>query len=284
MSLYCTVAPGKVNLLLSVTRKREDGYHDLETIFYPIRTPTDSLSLTMLEHDGLELSCTDPSLSCDSKNLCWRAAELYAESAGITPRWHIHLEKNIPIAAGLGGGSSNAAAVLRLLQDACASLLSQEKLQEIALRLGADVTFFLSPRPSLARGVGEVLYPINDALGDLPLTIAAPCFPVSAAWAYQNLKRIAPASEERRVAMLQALRLGDWVACGNMLYNDLSPALYEKFPLLKMIRECMFSAGASGAEISGSGPTLFAVSKDNRTAAAVAAAVKSAFGDAVKVF
>ncbi len=244
--------PAKVNLYLRITGKRPDGYHEIETLFYPVLSLFDTI--TICEAPGLCVECSAPGVPADERNLVWKAAKAYADSAGITPVWKIKIKKNIPVAAGLGGGSSDAAATLRLLQQEYASL-NKEKLVEIAAKLGADVPFFLEPLPAIGRGIGEILEPV-ELPPDIPVKIHAPGFPVSAAWAYRHAK---PAQNPPDInEIIVAFQKQDLEKAGELLHNDLAPALYEKFPYLRILKEEL-SQNSFGAEITGSGPTLFSI-------------------------
>ncbi len=242
-------APAKINLRLKVTARRVDGYHELETVFLPLSEPADLVELTIVP-GGLSFSCSEPSLGGDD-NLCCKAAKLYSAASGIAPEWRFHLTKNIPVAAGLGGGSSDAAAVLRLLNRRYQAL-SGEELAAMALRLGADVPFFLDPRLALATGVGEKLTPLKMEIPNMSLLLVNPGFPVSAAWAYRHLDpaTIGPAPEAGENLLAD-------------IYNDLEPAVLAKFPILVHLKELLLECGATTACMSGSGPTFFALFADS---------------------
>ena len=265
--------PAKVNLFLKVTGKRPDGYHMLETLFLPFDGVADSLTLA----DGpAGVRCTVAGAELPDNLVC-RAAEAYAERAGIAPAWEFALEKHIPVAAGLGGGSSDAAGTLKLL-NARYGKFSADELAEIAVKLGADVPFFLDPRPAWATGIGEELRPLT-AVPDLPLVVVNPGFPVSAKWAYTHLApaRIGPADKVRTAALETALASGDARAVAEALHNDLEYALYDKFPLLAILREFMLKHGALGAIVSGSGSSLFGVCADSAGSGQLADALAAGF-------
>ena len=272
----------KTNLFLKVTGKRPDGYHLLQTLFLPLPGVADELTL----RDGA------PGVRCSSgnvlfpDNLVCRAAQLYAETAGIAPAWNFILEKNIPIAAGLGGGSSDAAGALKLLNERY-GCFSAEELAAMALKLGADVPFFLTPRPAWASGIGEdfrYLAPLKEMP---PVLVVNPAFPVSAKWAYTHLapERITPASPKSMERMEQALIAADWEGVAREVHNDLAPALYRKFPLLVLLRDFLTAHGALCAEVSGSGSSLFAIGSDQAACHRLAEALRSDFeGGSIRVF
>jgi len=256
--------PGKLNLYLKVTRKRTDGYHELDTLFIPTPKVTDTITLTMAKQ--LTVTSNNDVVPSGKTNICYQAAQAYAIAAKINATWHIHLEKHIPIAAGMGGGSSDAAALLRLLQQHYQAL-NNDELKAIALSLGADVPFFLNPGVARGNGVGEQLTAIAGEFPSLPLLIIYPHFPVSAGWAYRNLDaaNIAPAPINAIDELLNAWRGREWHKMGELFYNDLGITLFNKFPILSMLRDKLFNYGACGVEVSGSGSTIFALFNDNET-------------------
>ncbi|MDD5598141.1 MAG: 4-(cytidine 5'-diphospho)-2-C-methyl-D-erythritol kinase [Victivallaceae bacterium] len=252
--------PAKINLFLKVTGRCENSYHSLRTLFLPLDAPSDEIKIDFTAAPGISISCALPGVPSDERNLCWKAASGYAAAAEINPNWQITVNKNIPVAAGMGGGSSDAAAVLRTLNEHYRKLGDAE-LAAAALRCGADVPFFLSPRLALASGVGDILeYPEID-FPEIPLLLINPGFPISAAWAYRNLAREnigeLPAEFERKI--LNALQHAELEKLSALIFNDLSPACYKKFPLLKTLKSELLKTGAAAAEITGSGPTVFAL-------------------------
>ncbi|MBO7147732.1 MAG: 4-(cytidine 5'-diphospho)-2-C-methyl-D-erythritol kinase [Lentisphaeria bacterium] len=258
-------APGKINLYLEIKGKRPDSYHELLTLFYPVTTFTDLVQVEFSDTACTALSCSAPGVPVDQKNICCKAADKYFDAAGMkNPGLHIHIEKKIPVAAGMGGGSSDAAAVLLLLQQKFQAL-TPSQLAETALAIGADVPFFLNPKPALARGRGEQLSPV-DLPDHLPLLILPTLFPVSAAWAYRywnQYKDHAPASSDPEL-LIRTLQKKDFAAAGKLLRNDLAPAVVQKFPVLTLCTELFAKTGGS-VLLSGSGPTLFALYPDFET-------------------
>lgn len=280
-------SPAKVNLFLKVTGKRTDGYHELETLFLPLETPADEIVIhARPAGQGLSLGSTMPELPLDQGNICWKAAAAWCAAAGVAPDFHIHIAKVVPVAAGLGGGSANAATVLLgLNRHYAARPLSPEVLAEIAVKIGADVPFFLAARPAVARGIGEQLDYLDFDPAAIPILVVAPDFPVSAAWAYRHLDpaAIGPAPGELD-RMLEAIRSRDWQACGRLLRNDLAAALFDKFPLLTMLRDDLLAGGACGATVSGSGPSLFAVCPDRNQAETLAGMLQEKYGNSLRSF
>ena len=272
----------KINLRLKVTRKRADGYHELDTIFVPLPFPADNIVIKEQARSGVSFfSPAFPDVPAEN-NLAVKAALSYAAAAGIEPHWHIGLDKTVPVAAGLGGGSADAAAVLKLL-DTRYKAVNRSELEKIAVKLGADVPFFLWNRPMRARGIGEKLeeFALPDNMPEILMIF--PGFPVSARWAYQALAKenIFPdegvTAEDFRKAFAHP-EGADWEY---LVRNDLAFAVREKFPLVEIIRKALLDNGAWCAQVSGSGSSLFALFPDTETAGKAAAALRqSALGTA----
>jgi 4-diphosphocytidyl-2-C-methyl-D-erythritol kinase len=252
--------PSKINLFLKVTGRCDNSYHTLRTFFAPLCEPADEIKIDFNSESGISINCDTPGVPCDERNLCYKAASKYAKFCGLEPSWEITLHKNIPVAAGMGGGSSDAAAVLRLLNDEYKKLSGSE-LSSIALECGADVPFFLNPRPALAAGVGEVFEYPEINFPEIPLLLINPKFPISAAWAYKNLSPniIGKLDSGFESKFLDALSKADLKKLASLIHNDLAVAAYEKFPLLLILKHRLLDCGAVAAEISGSGPTMFAL-------------------------
>jgi 4-diphosphocytidyl-2-C-methyl-D-erythritol kinase len=254
--------PCKVNLFLSVDGRRADGYHLLSTLFLPLPCPSDALELRFDAAPGIAFSCDNPELPSGPENLCVKAAQAYCALCGLAPTLALRLGKRIPVAAGLGGGSSDAAATLLLLNRRY-GLLDGAALHALAAALGADVPFFLEPSPSVAHGVGELLEPLPFEVAPLPLLLVFPRFPISAAWAYKNLAWDAAKADartlEEAVGALRARSMPDLAA---FLRNDLSHSVRRKFPLVGLIERDLKAAGALAAQVSGSGSSLFALFPD----------------------
>lgn len=261
-------AVSKLNLYLKVTARRPDRYHELATLFLPLGCPADRITIDFDAEPGIRVKSSLPGLPENLENLAGRAALAFADAAGLRPAWSIRLEKEIPVAAGMGGGSADAGTVLAMLAVHYGGV-SKTELAALALTLGADVPFFLAPRAAVATGVGDRIAPIEGRLSIPPLLVVNPHFPVSAKWAYTNLDRarIGDDPERRLPRLIEALRGGDAEAAASLLYNDLAFALYEKFPLLRQLRDLMNANGALNSQITGSGPTMFAVCRtiDDRT-------------------
>ncbi|HTV75636.1 MAG TPA: 4-(cytidine 5'-diphospho)-2-C-methyl-D-erythritol kinase, partial [Candidatus Baltobacteraceae bacterium] len=219
----------------------------------------------------------------DSKNLVFRAAEKFLSAAGISDDVKIHLEKKIPLAAGLGGGSGNAATTLLALNKLFGNPLPSEKLFEIAATLGSDIPFFLQNRPALATGRGEIIQPLENfpALCGSAFLLIHPGFGISTPWAYQNLARFPealngkPGRAKELVGKLQAENLAGAVGA---FYNSLEAPALDKFLILGLFQEFLRANGALAALMSGSGSTTFAIAENISDAESLAEKFKSKFG------
>jgi 4-diphosphocytidyl-2-C-methyl-D-erythritol kinase len=275
-------SPCKVNLLLNILRKRPDGFHELETIMQPVGV-YDHLTFTRAGVK-LELTCSEPTLPTDAGNLVYRAAARFLETAGIRDGVHLHLEKRIPLAAGLGGGSGNAATTLLGLNELFGSPLSPAQLQTITASLGSDIPFFLQTKPALATGRGENIESLDNfpALQGAWLFLIHPGFGIATAWAYQQLARFPSALNGRAgrarelVGLLQST---DLRAAGAAFYNSLEAPALEKYPLLSLFQEFLRAEGADATLMSGSGSTTFALIKGQAAAERIAEQFKAKFGD-----
>lgn len=249
--------PGKINLFLEIKGKRPDSWHELLTLFYPVGTLSDRVELRF-GGEGIRIECPTPGVPANEDNLMAKAAKAFYAAAGEPcPGLEIKLEKHIPVAGGMGGGSSDAGAVLNLLQRHSGISLSPEKLAEAALSVGSDVPFFLDPVPSVGRGRGELLQ--KAALPDrLPLLLIPGVFPISAAWAYRHWLDVPRSGRYDLDALLRALSSGDYVGAGGLLCNDLQGAAVRKFPLLARFCELLRESGGAPL-MSGSGSTMFAL-------------------------
>jgi 4-diphosphocytidyl-2-C-methyl-D-erythritol kinase len=274
-------SPCKVNLLLNILGKRADGFHELETVMQPV----DFCDELAFERGGskIRLSCSDKRLPVDSKNLVHRAATAFLQAAKISGGVKIHLEKKIPLAAGLGGGSGNAATTLLALNELFGQPLATEKLYEIAATLGSDIPFFLQDKPALATGRGEKIQPLENfhALRGKAFLLIHPGFGISTPWAYQNLARFPAAlngKKGRAQKLISLLQTGDLKSAAAGLYNSLEAPALEKFPILELFQEFLRANGAQAALMSGSGSTTFAIVKNISTSQSLAEKFKSKFG------
>ncbi len=280
MVMIHAVAPSNINLVLKVIRRRQDGYHEIESLFVPFQEPGDELQLEIIDDNTNAISLTPDTalVPSDLSNLAGRAAAEYCRTAGITDSIAIRLKKRIPVAAGMGGGSADAATVLSTLQKYyCA--LSEKALAALALSLGADVPFFLRPEPAICRGIGEIFEPLGKGFPPLPALIVNPGFPIRAAWAYQHAdpSRFGELPSFHLPELLQAWRANDFEGVAHLLHNDLAFGCYAKFPILRLIRDFLLRSGAVGVNITGSGPTIFAIASNSNEAGRICTEVQSAF-------
>lgn len=245
--------PGKLNLYLTVGERRDsDGRHLIRTVFYPFWRVVDTVEVgRSTPGSGLSIRTTGREIPGEeSDNLALRAVDGYCGRLGIQPDFEIRLHKAIPVAAGMGGGSSDAAAAL-LEVNRLEKRASEEELQEIAALLGADVPFFLNPVPSLATGVGDILEPL-ESFPELNLLVIYPGVHSPVAWAYQNWRR----PDGLRPPEWPPPKDCDW---GGFLWNDLGFAVAERYPEVRNALDDITSCGARSCIVSGSGSAVFGV-------------------------
>jgi len=275
-------SPCKVNLLLNVLGKRADGFHELETVMQPVPV-CDELQFTR-EGQSIELTCNHPSLPVDSTNLVYRAAAAFLQAARRSEGVRIHLEKRLPLAAGLGGGSGNAACTLLGLNELFSEPLTARQLEDIAAVLGSDVPFFLQNQPALATSRGERITPLDffPALRGVFILLIHPGFGIATAWAYQALARHPealngrPGRAQELVSLLQS---GDLAAAADEFYNSLEAPALNKYPLLALVQEFLKANGAAAALMSGSGSTTFALVIDQNAAEQLRENFQAKFGE-----
>lgn len=260
------LAPAKINLSLRVLGRRDDGFHEIESLIVPI-TLADEITITAAPGAGLSLACSDPSLPTGPENLVYRAAEIYCAHTRMAADFQIDLVKRIPHGAGLGGGSSDAAAVLLALN---AGRFPAETLAGLAAQLGSDVPFFVYEQAAICRGRGERVE--RTAFPErLPLLLLKPPFPVPTPWAYRHWRDSAEMPGVRYAA--QEFPWGE-------LVNDLERPVFAKYLPLAALKSWLLEQPAvAGALMSGSGSTVFAVLKDPAEGEALALEAKAFFGE-----
>jgi 4-diphosphocytidyl-2-C-methyl-D-erythritol kinase len=247
-------APAKLNIRLKVTGRRDDGYHELVSIMIPIDL-FDRLELNETREPGITLVCEGMQLPTDDNNLVYRAARSFFSLTGLREGIAIKLSKKIPVAAGMGGGSSDAAATLLALNEMWSRPLSFHELCKTAVELGADVPFFLVGKPCLAQGIGEILEPLKDWPKCWYLIVRPPVA-VSTSWVYGNLKLQLTTGEYDYIK--QTLNDAP-VSVSQILENDLEEVTSAAFPIIETIKKRLIQAGAQGALMTGSGPGVFGV-------------------------
>ena len=260
-------APAKINLGLHVLRRRPDAFHDLSTVFYPL---TWHDRLHVCDAGEITLTCSDPALSTGPQNLVIRAAAGLAEFGSSNLGAAMHLEKCLPIGAGLGGGSSDAAAALKLLGRLWELDICEDEWQRLALSLGSDVPFFLNPVPSHAQGRGELLSPLTKYVLPFAIVVAVPPVSVSTAWAF---RQVVP-REINREDLAVVVRSNDLDRWKRSLINDFEPIVRAAYPAVDRALQWLNSAGAVYVGLTGTGSAVYGVFA--RTADAEAAALEGA--------
>lgn len=249
-------AYGKINFSLDVLGRRENGYHDLKMIMQQIDLK-DIITLKDIE-EGVVIECDNPNVPTDTSNLVYKAYEILSERYDINRGIHIKIEKNIPVAAGLAGGSSNAAAVLKGLNKLWNLDLSTEELMDIGVNIGADVPYCMMGGTALAEGIGEILTPLNK-FSDKLILIANPNIEVSTAYVYNNLKLDEIKEHPNTETLIKAIKEDDLETLSRNMMNLLESVTIERYPVIKDIKDKMIKNNALGSLMSGSGPTVFGV-------------------------
>ncbi len=258
----------KINIGLHVLGKRDDGYHSIATIFAPIGFCD---CIVFEPSEALHVQMVPPYDIPEQENLAWRAAMLLRRQLGYTSGAKITIAKHIPPGSGLGGGSSNAACVLCGLLTLWRVSLTDEELYNIALKLGSDVPFFLSPRLAYAQGRGEQIRPLPPMRERIVLLVL-PSFQISTAWAYAALNRFGEHSSPRLLGdALLASELDDSLLT-SVCTNDFEPVVFSAYPELALVKEQLYNLGAHYASLTGTGSALFGFF-ESRAAALHAAAV-----------
>lgn len=250
-------ARAKINLTLDVLGRRDSGYHDVEMIMQQIGM-YDLVTVAKTETAEIRLTCSDAFLPLDDKNLAYRAAKIMMDKFDLKCGFDIHIEKNIPIAAGLAGGSTDAAAVIKGINTLCALDLSTEEMQHIGFTLGADVPFCFLEGCAIARGLGEELTPIRG-FEHAWMVLVKPSFGVSTKDVYTNLKLDQIENRPETLKMVEALEKQSRHEILSGLCNVLETVTLEMHPKVSDIKALLTSFGAEGVLMSGSGPTVFGV-------------------------
>lgn len=257
-------AYAKINLGLDVLRRREDGYHDVRMIMQSVGL-YDKLTLKKITKDEILLNSNVGSLPNNEKNLVYKAISLIKQECGITSGVKADLEKNIPMAAGMAGGSTDAAAALIGMNKLFDLGLSQEKLMELGVKIGADVPYCIMGGTALSEGIGEVL----TQLPPMPhcyILIAKPRISVSTRFVYENLEANKLPYHPDIDGMIEAIKQDDLSGVTDRLSNVLETVTEKKYPIISQIKKAMVEAGALNSLMSGSGPTVFGIYEDQDTA------------------
>lgn len=253
-------AMGKVNLGLDVLRRRPDGYHEVRMVMQSVELG-DTLKLTRTEEEGISIRTNKKELPVDEQNLVYKAIRLMQEEYGLTGGIRVRLEKQIPMAAGMGGGSADAAAALIGMNRLFELGLAEEKLQELGLRLGADVPFCVSGGTALAEGIGEILTSLPKAPACYVL-IAKPDIAVSTREVYESLHAEGIVSHPDIDGMIQAIWKKNLSGVTERMENVLESVTVKKYPVIEQLKDRMRQEGAMEAMMSGSGPTVFGIFED----------------------
>jgi 4-diphosphocytidyl-2-C-methyl-D-erythritol kinase len=262
------LAPAKINLSLRIRRRREDGFHEIDSLLVPVSV-FDRLEVELRDEGGLVFTCDDPTVPADDTNLVVRAARLFCTEVGLEPHLRIQLEKNIPHGAGLGGGSSDAAQTLLALNHLFRTELPRETLLSLAADLGSDVPFFIHGTPARATGRGEQIVPV-DFPHRLPLLLLKPPFGVPTPWAYQHWRDSRALPDTPYAA--QVLPWGE-------LVNDLERPVFAKYLVLATLKRWLLAQPeVAGALLSGSGSTVFAVLHSPAVASTIGQRAAAEFG------
>ncbi len=245
-------SPAKINLFLEVCGKRSDGYHDINTLMCCIKL-YDTVRLTFGQKE-ISVHCSHPDVPEDETNLAWRAAQLFFDTTRIGEGIRIDIEKNIPIGAGLGGGSSNAAAVLKGLNSHYGSPVSNNALIAAGKSIGADVPFFIYEKPAIATGIGDILTPC-DFIKSCPILLLYPSVPVSTAKVYKKLNLTLTKNKKINTKILFELKWGQDIA--KQLFNDLESVASAICPEIQEAKSSLMAHDASAALMTGSGSAVF---------------------------
>jgi len=247
-------APAKINYRLDVIGKRPDGYHDLRMIMQRVNL-CDEITLTLTGTPGINVTCDSKGAPDGPGNIAWKAAQALLDHAECDTGVTIEIKKNIPVAAGLGGGSSDAASVLMGMNELLKLGLTEQKLMEIGCRVGADVPFFIFKKTALAEGIGEKLTPLPK-MPKCWILLVNPAVHVSTSWVYKSLQLTNRGELNKLPEFFESIE--DVVS---ILSNDLESVTIPAFPVISDIKERLMNLGAAGSMMSGSGPTVFGVFK-----------------------
>ncbi|EOD01691.1 4-(cytidine 5'-diphospho)-2-C-methyl-D-erythritol kinase [Caldisalinibacter kiritimatiensis] len=249
----------KINLCLDVLKRREDGYHEIKTVMQQIDLK-DIITLKDNE-DKVIIETNHPQVPTDSTNLVYKAWKLLSNRYNIDKGVYIKIDKNIPVAAGLAGGSSNAAAVLKGLNELWSLNISQKELMELAAQIGADVPFCIMGGTALAEGIGEKLTKLSS-FSDKLILLAKPSISVSTAYVYKNLELNKIDFRPNTNDIIRYIEENNLESLATNMGNVLETVTIKEYPIIKEIKDKMIQYGALGSLMSGSGPTVFGIFKN----------------------
>mgnify|MGYP004574508843 CR=1 FL=1 len=253
-------AYGKINLGLDVVRRREDGYHEVKMIMQTVKLH-DGLIFCDTDADAIEIETNSADIPVTEDNIIYKACELMRRTYGITKGVSVKLDKQIPVAAGMAGGSTDAAAALVAMNRLFDLNLTEEKLMELGVKIGADVPYCVMQGTALSEGIGEVLTAVSP-MPDCYIAIAKPPVGVSTKWVYQNLKVSELERHPDIDGMVDALKSGDLRGVADRMENVLETVTIPEHPEIEKIKNIMKDRGALNSIMSGSGPTVFGIFED----------------------
>lgn len=257
-------AYGKINLGIDVLRKREDGYHDVSMIMQTVDL-YDSLSIEKSNLKSISLNSNSSFMPTDHNNIVHKATDLFRQHFNITQGVNIHIEKNIPVAAGLGGGSADAAASLIALNQLFKTNASQDDLMHLGVQIGADVPFCILKGTALSEGIGEILTPLAP-IPSCYILLVNPNISVSTPFVYNNLVLDHKVVHPNIAAMKEAIAIGSLKSLAKFMGNILETVTINQYPIIKNIKDRMIKEGALVSLMSGSGSTVFSIFEDKTTA------------------
>ena len=257
-------ARAKINLGLDVVRRREDGYHEVKMVMQMLRL-YDQIDIEKTQESGILVRSNLSFLPTDERNIAYKAAKVMIDQFGLEQGVIIRIEKHIPVAAGMAGGSTDCAAVLYGMNKLFGLRLNQKKLRELGVKLGADVPYCLMRQTALSEGIGEILTPISP-LQDCPILIAKPSVSVSTRHVYEHLKLDEQTMHPDIDGIVTALADGDLYGVTDRMANVLETVTVPEHPVIDDIKKQMMASGAVNALMSGSGPTVFGIFDDEEKA------------------
>lgn len=256
-------AYAKINILLDVVGKKENGYHLLEMIMQSIDL-YDLIDVNKIEK-GIDIKCNKSYIPVNNKNIAYKAAELFINTYGINEGVSINIYKNIPTSAGLGGGSSDGAAVLKAMREIFNVKISDKELEELGAKIGADVPFCINGGTAFCEGIGEIITPIKKFENKI-LVVVKPKFGVSTKWVYSEYDNLRNVRKPETEKILNSVKDDDVKSVSLNMANVLEDVTISKYGIINKIKKDMIRFGALGAMMSGSGPSVFAFFEDSLSA------------------
>ena len=255
-------AYSKINLALDVTGKRDDGYHLVKMVMQTVGIH-DRVTLRKVDgqSENISLTCSNPKVPLGESNIAWKACKKVIQAKGLNAKVGIHIEKNIPMAAGMAGGSTDAAAVILGMNELFELGMSQEEMDDIAVKLGADVPFCLRRGTYLSEGIGEVLTKLEDA-PECAVLVANPPFEVSTAKVYSSLDELKCAAHPDVDRLICTIKDKDIQSLAGAMGNILELVTEPQYEIITQIKEKMLELGCLGSMMTGSGPTVFGLFED----------------------